>query len=248
MCRTKFDSISGSSLETEEGVLIQMFHSFKFKALVAVLVVVVISTTNLLVLRIGSPAEDDLDEVVSTTPSTENLVNLNQYGFNSEIELIIEEEPEPAWRANLPVTQEFKDFVVWVSAYYGFEEELIYQIMFRESSFNPKSDNGLCQGLMQVNKNYVDEYAAVGDEFCHLFSGEWDVYDPYINVVLGCRVLFDWRQMTEPMGYTELTDWLAFYNRGWKYKEDNVTTYAEWVQSCDLASIDFSYLEGKLVG
>lgn len=146
---------------------------------------------------------------------------------------------------NIPMTKELKLHIKEMCKFYNFEEELVYQIIYRESRYDPYADNGLCQGLMQLNKNYVNDYATM-DDGAYEISEDYDVFDPYTNVVLGLRCLSDWRRMGTSQGYTDLYDWLSFYNMGWSYKNKGSNGYAEMVLNTDLETIDFSNY--KIIG
>lgn len=208
----------------------------KYLIVVTTLIVVYSST-------IGVANSGSTDTIITSSEVIEESgVDLVEESQSSVIESSVatDTESDPAWLLNLPVTQDFKSHVHNVAEYYGFDEKLIYQIIYRESSFNPDSDNGLCQGLMQINKNYLSHYASMHDNYSYLFSAEWSVFDPYVNVVLGCRVLADWRKMATSSGYNTITDWLSFYNQGWAYKSTSNTNYARRVMNTLLESIDFS--------
>lgn len=146
---------------------------------------------------------------------------------------------------NIPMTKELKLHIKEMCKFYNFEEKLVYQIIYRESRYDPYADNGLCQGLMQLNKNYVNDYATM-DDGAYEISEDYNVFDPYVNVVLGLRCLSDWRRMGSSQGYTDLYDWLSFYNMGWSYKNKGSNGYAEMVLNTDLETIDFSNY--KIVG
>lgn len=146
---------------------------------------------------------------------------------------------------NLPISDKFRSHVSEVCQLYNFDENLIYQIIYHESRFQSNADNGLCQGLMQVNKNYIKHYANINDGVYDI-SDDYDVFDPYDNVILGVRVLDDWRRMGKDSGYNKLVDWLSFYNQGWSYKSSKSQRYAKAVLNTDLSKIDFSNY--KIVG
>ena len=142
----------------------------------------------------------------------------------------------------IPMSQSLKDHVEEVSAFYGFDEELIYQIIYIESRFDPEARNGACVGLMQVNTKYSKAYLTLNDglPFETQINENSDVYDPYVNIVVGIRVLDDWRKMGSERGFYELNDWLCFYNMGWNYKKKGSNGYDKLVLETDLYSIDFS--------
>lgn len=140
----------------------------------------------------------------------------------------------------IPMSQSLKDHVKLVSSFYGFDEELIYQIIYIESRFNPTARNGICVGLMQVNTKYSPEYLKINDGLPFEVNENSDVYDPYVNIVVGIRVLDDWRRMGSGRGFKELNDWLCYYNMGWRYEDHGSNGYDQLVLRTDLSSIDFS--------
>lgn len=140
----------------------------------------------------------------------------------------------------IPMSQSLKDHVELVSSFYGFSEELIYQIIYRESGFNPKASNGRCVGLMQVHTDYSNYYLSIDDGLPFEISENSDIYDPYVNIVVGVRVLSDWRRMGSQRGFDKLNDWLCYYNMGWIYEDHGSNGYDSIVLTTDLESIDFS--------
>lgn len=155
---------------------------------------------------------------------------------------VSEEETEESFEFDyIPLSDDLKRHVREMCEFYNFEEELIYQIIYVESKFNPDASSGLCNGLMQVSPVYSDHYADI-DDGCpyEISSDNYDIYDPYDNIVLGLRCLSDWRSMGTNKGYSDISDWLSFYNMGWGYMSYGPNGYAEKVLSTDLSSIDFS--------
>lgn len=141
---------------------------------------------------------------------------------------------------NLPVSQKLKEHIKKVCEYYDFDEYIVYNIIYYESRFNPFSDNGLCKGLMQCNKNYYDNYAKTQDKMSVYITENYDVFNPYVNIILGVRCLSDWRRMGTSLGYNKLYDWLAFYNMGWSYRKYGSNGYAEKIINTNLNTYDFS--------
>lgn len=142
----------------------------------------------------------------------------------------------------IPMSQSLRSHVEEVSTFYGFDEELIYQIIYIESRFDPRARNGACVGLMQVNTKYSKAYLTLNDglPFETQINENSDIYDPYVNIVVGIRILDDWRQMGSERGFYELNDWLCFYNMGWNYRKKGSNRYDKLVLETDLYSIDFS--------
>lgn len=143
---------------------------------------------------------------------------------------------------NIPMTEQLKLHIKKMCDFYEFEEELVYQIIYCESRYNPCADNGLCKGLMQLNKNYVSSYAEMNDG-AYEIKENYDIFDPYTNIVLGLRCLSDWRRMGTSQGYSDISDWLSFYNMGWSYKSKGPNGYANSVLSTDIRTINFSNYE-----
>lgn len=170
---------------------------------------------------------ETIEEVNSTSEIKENTVT----------EEFLEDE-----FSYIPMTSELKQHIKDLCEFYDFDEKLIYQIIYHESRYDPNADNGLCQGLMQVNSHYVDHYAKVDDGFYDI-PENYNVFDPYINTILGVRILDDWRRQGSQLGYTDVSDWLGFYNMGYSYQTYGSNGYPETILSTDLESIDFSNYE-----
>lgn len=140
----------------------------------------------------------------------------------------------------IPMSKDLRNFVKKTAEFYGFEEKLIYQIIYNESRYRPDADNGLCVGLMQVNKNYVKHYLTLEDGYDFKTDLTSDIKDPRVNIVLGCRILKDWSRMTNN---SDVYDLLGYYNMGWNYSKRGSNGYNEKVLKTDLSTIDFSNYE-----
>lgn len=202
-----------------------------------------------------SSRSDDTNQVehgLSQNEDSSNELTSSDDFISNEI-VLEETESEPAEEVRqdnafnsvdefdyIPMSQSLRDHVKLVSSFYGFDEELIYQIIYIESRFNPSSDNGTCVGLMQVHTGYSKEYLKINDGLPFEVNENSDVYDPYVNIVVGIRVLNDWRRMGSGRGFKELNDWLCYYNMGWKYEDCGSNGYDQVVLGTDLSSIDFS--------
>lgn len=152
---------------------------------------------------------------------------------------VAEESGEDTAFYYIPLSKELKKHVKEVSAYYNFDEKLIYQIIWVESRYQVNADNGTSVGLMQINKTYASHYLTWSDDCPYQISKDSDIMNPYVNIVLGCRVLSDWRRMTK-VGNEQINDLLCYYNMGWSYDKYGSNGYDKKVLETDLESIDFS--------
>ena len=137
----------------------------------------------------------------------------------------------------IPMSENLKSHVKYVSEFYEIEERIVYNIIYVESRFRKDARNSTCYGLMQVNKNYSNRYLSWGDEIDSLIPTV-DIMNPYTNIVIGIRILKSWKNESIRLGYEQTKSYLEMYNKG--YKINGSTSYADKVLNMDLSKIDFS--------
>lgn len=129
--------------------------------------------------------------------------------------------------SSVPLDEDLQEYVIRLCGQYNIAPEIVFAVCWRESTFNASAigDGGQALGLMQIQpKWYQHEMAELGLS---------DLMDPYQNVTLGCRILYDLSKDHDV--YEALT-----YYRWGDFNGDR--TYAE--QVCDKA-IEFCRLEAR---
>lgn len=115
-----------------------------------------------------------------------------------------EEQPEtPAAQPTvLELPQELEAHIDAAAAFYGLDPALVRAVIYVESRGQIDADNGLCYGLMQLNKRYADTFMQG--------AGVENITDPENNVLGGCWYL------AEMLEYTGGQEALALmcYNMG----------------------------------
>lgn len=95
---------------------------------------------------------------------------------------------------------------------YEFDPAVMLAIMFKESSFNPDADNGLCKGLMQIypkwHKERMEELQVT------------DLTDPLQNMITGMDYLAELKTDDRSMEYA-----LMIYNMGYKKATASLKEY-----------------------
>lgn len=191
-------------------------------------------------------------KVYSTTINTNTLID-NTIKFSEFIHKTMYNYSKEQFKdfqylnkySNIPMTDDLKLHIRNVCKLYDFDEDIIYKIIYHESRYHQYSDNGICKGLMQVHSRYSDYYAKQSDGVYNI-SSNYDIYDPYTNILLGIRCLSEWRETAISYGYTDIKDWLSFYNMGWSYMTYGSNGYAEKILNTDLESLTFSSY--KIIG
>ena len=126
------------------------------------------------------------------------------------------------------ISPELDKAVREVCEQYGLTPDIVYAVAWTESRFVADADNGLCYGLMQLNRQYADT-------FCDGAQIE-NIYDPASNIKAGCwwlSELLKWANGNENLA-------LMAYNLGQhnaKIKWENgvhTTRYTEMVQRARL--------------
>jgi len=128
---------------------------------------------------------------------------------------------------SLNIPENIIDIIKLNSKYYGIDHKLLLAIISVESDFNTKANSYLGakygRGLMQVSEIALKDYNRVNKSNIHYN----DLYDPYINVSVGCWVF---NQNTKYGVPNNLMDLVLAYNVGssaWKTtsKEDSYYLY-----------------------
>lgn len=136
---------------------------------------------------------------------------------------------------DIPISTEDQDFIREVCNYYGFSPKLIYQIMYRESSFNRFSDNGTCKGLMQIHKSYYKGYLESNDGFSYIYAEGFDFYNVRHNTLIGIRMLNGCKTFCLNRNINSISAWLQCYNQGvYGYLNNPGSSYAARVLSTNI--------------
>ena len=115
-----------------------------------------------------------------------------------------EEQPEPpaVQSTVLDLPEELEAHIDAAAALYGLDPVLVRAVIYVESRGQVDADNGLCYGLMQLNKKYASVFMEG--------AGVENITDPKNNVLGGCWYL------AEMLAYTGGQEALALmcYNMG----------------------------------
>ena len=139
----------------------------------------------------------------------------------SKIEVVVA-TPAPI-KTVFGFTPEFEGFIDQAAEYYGLPADLVRAVIWVESRGQINADNGLCVGLMQLNRLYDDTFIKS--------TGVQDIVDPESNVLCGCwwlSELLKWADGEENLA-------LMAYNLGQskalkKWQNGVVTSYVINVQ------------------
>ena len=122
----------------------------------------------------------------------------------------VEWQPElPAVQTTvLGLPQELEAHIDAAADFYGLDPVLVRAVIYVESRGQVDADNGLCYGLMQLNKKYADTFMQG--------AGVENITDPENNVLGGCWWL------AEMLAYTGGQETLALmcYNMGCSGAQD----------------------------
>lgn len=137
-------------------------------------------------------------------------------------------EPEQETEETL-LAAELEDVVDQTAAQYNLDPALVRAVIYVESRGVETADNGLCYGLMQINRDYEDA-------FCKGAYVE-NITDPANNIKAGCWFLADLLQwadgnedlalMAYNLGQTKAKAWWNDGVRSTKYTK-SVQTAKEW--------------------
>ncbi len=86
-------------------------------------------------------------------------------------------------KTEVDVPQNVAEAANYYGGMYGIDTELILALIFTESSYDRKVENGVHKGLMQVNEKL---HAGIIKD-----KGVTDIYDVDSNINIGCKVLYD---------------------------------------------------------
>ena len=120
-------------------------------------------------------------------------------------------------------TENFERYIDQVAEYYNLPADLVRAVIWVESRGQVNADNGICVGLMQLNRQYAETFMKA--------TGAQNITDPEYNVLCGCwwlSELLKWADGEENLA-------LMAYNLGQskalkKWQNGEVTSYAIKVQ------------------
>ncbi len=143
----------------------------------------------------------------------------------------------PAMEVNAQSEQILSDEIIGyceeIGEQYGICSELLQAMIERESTGNPKAENGSCKGLMQVSVKYhKDRMEKLGVE---------DIFDPYGNILVGADYLSELFNENEDVGLV-----LMIYNGTSDAKERAERgEYTSYVEKILDRSAELERLHGK---
>ena len=117
---------------------------------------------------------------------------------------------------NIPMSEELTQYTIDTAEKYGLKPEVVFGVITVESNFHADADNGLCIGLMQINR--------CNQEWLRNAIGVTDLFDPEQNIEAGCFIL----KHHLDQGYN-IEQALVCYNVG--YCCSNSTYYSQLVLS-----------------
>lgn len=111
-----------------------------------------------------------------------------------------------AWEVLAESLDDWEAYIEEVCGEYGISPDLVQAVIERESGWDPKAENGGCEGLMQISPLFHQGRMER--------LGVTDLRDPYDNILVGVDFLAElFRQ------YHEIYPVLMFYNAGYSEKE-----------------------------
>ena len=130
---------------------------------------------------------------------------------------------EPKVTSVFGFTEEFENYINQVADFYELPHDLVRAVIWVESRGVITADNGLCVGLMQLNRQYADTFMKA--------TGAQNITDPEYNIQCGCwwlSELLKWADGEENLA-------LMAYNMGQskalkKWQNSEVTSYVINVQ------------------
>lgn len=118
------------------------------------------------------------------------------------------------------LSEEIQGYCVEIGEMYGICPELLMAMVEKESSGNPKAENGSCKGLMQISERWHK------DRMERL--GVTDIYDEYGNIILGADYISELREDCVDISYV-----LDTYNGNSKakfnYENGIMSKYSTWI-------------------
>lgn len=115
---------------------------------------------------------------------------------------------------------DLENYIEQVCEPYNICPELVEAMIERESTWNPKAQNGDCMGLMQISGRWHKERMER--------LGVTDLLDPYDNILVGVDYLAELFGKSEDAGFVLMT-----YNGDRRantlYKTGKLSAYAEWI-------------------
>lgn len=145
-----------------------------------------------------------------------------------EIVILPTATPEPTpyvpVKSALGLSEDLEGFIEQAAEYYNLPSDLVRAVIWVESRGVTTADNGLCVGLMQLNRDYADTFMQA--------TGALNITEPRYNIVCGCwwlSELLEWADGEEDLA-------LMAYNLGQSKARKNwnngvVTSYAVNVQN-----------------
>lgn len=110
------------------------------------------------------------------------------------------------WEVRAETVDDWEEYIEVVCQEYNVCPELVQAVIERESGWDPKAENGGCEGLMQISPLFHQGRMER--------LGVTDLRDPYDNILVGVDFLAElFRQ------YHEIYPVLMFYNAGYSEKE-----------------------------
>lgn len=145
------------------------------------------------------------------------------------------------------ITLEDQHFIAEACEYYNISTELVYQIMYIESNYDPHQVSSTDDhGIMQISRKYYTGYITYNDRYDKYFEDGVNLYNIRHNVILGLRQLNYWRDICYSRGYTDISSILECYNRGFNYfKNTQKKEYSDKVLNHNVGTYEVTELLGE---
>ena len=130
---------------------------------------------------------------------------------------------------NVPETvpQDIAQYCESAGKHFGISPEMLMAIAWKESSFNPKAENGSCKGLMQINVKVHEDKLAI-------YGGDWSDARTsiYTSAMVISEIIND--------GNEDLGAIMSLY-----HGEGTPDAYSDYTKEVGRISMDYERIDGK---
>lgn len=130
---------------------------------------------------------------------------------------------------NVPETvpQDIAEYCESAGQHFGISPEMLMAIAWKESSFNPKAENGSCKGLMQINVKVHEDKLAI-------YGGDWSDTRTsiYTSAMVISEIIND--------GNEDLGAIMSLY-----HGEGTPDAYSDYTKEVGRISMDYERIDGK---
>lgn len=130
---------------------------------------------------------------------------------------------------NVPETvpQDIAEYCESAGQHFGISPEMLMAIAWKESSFNPKAENGSCKGLMQINVKVHEDKLAI-------YGGDWS--DTRTSIYTAAMVISE--IMSDDNA--DLGAIMSLY-----HGEGTPDAYSDYTKEVGRISMDYERIDGK---